>query len=72
MMIMPLNAFIRYTFTPSNVIILFMIPRISIPKSAPDILPLPPSIEMPPITVMAMAFSSYALPDDVGVDGAHA
>ena len=35
------------------------------PKSAPDILPLPPSIDMPPMTVIAMAFSSYALPDDV-------
>ena len=57
-MIAPLTAFTSLVLMPTNVSMLEIMPKMKAPNTVLLSLPLPPSIATPPMTTMAMAFSS--------------
>src|SRR6266498_96469 len=67
----PTAIFVHHELrVPSNVMMVWMTPRMSTPINVPKILPTPPERGVPPMTTAAIASSSsivpaVALPDDV-------
>ena len=58
----PFTVPCKYGETPNIFSMLFIIPRSIAPKTAPDIYPLPPAIDVPPITTAEIASNSKFSP----------